>query len=283
MTERLLSVRGLRTHLGEYRDPVRAVDGVSFEIHSGEIYALLGESGCGKSMTALSLLRLLPASGRIVGGEVVFQGRDLLRLPEVELRGVRGAGIAMVFQEPMTSLNPVMTVGDQIAEALETHAQAGGGDRRGRVIELLEAVRIPDAERRMEEYPHQLSGGMKQRIVIAIALAGNPDLLIADEPTTALDVTIQAQVLDLLRTLQREPRPRCGRRDRRPCRRHVCRSDRRAGCTRGFLRGAAPSLQPQAFRFPSGHGQASRRSPGDPGARAFAARRVRGMSVRAAM
>jgi peptide/nickel transport system ATP-binding protein len=204
MTDTLLSVRGLRTHLGEFRDPVRAVDGVSFDIRAGEIFALLGESGCGKSMTALSLLRLLPSSGRIVGGEVVFQGRDLLRLPEASMRDVRGGGIAMVFQEPMTSLNPVMTVGDQIAEALEHHAQPRGTDRRRRVADLLEAVRMPDAHRRIHEYPHQLSGGMKQRVVIAIALAGNPALLVADEPTTALDVTIQAQVLDLLRTLQRE-------------------------------------------------------------------------------
>jgi peptide/nickel transport system ATP-binding protein len=157
-------------------------------------------------MTALSLMRLLPASGRIVGGEVVFKGRDLLRLPETSMRQVRGGGISMVFQEPMTSLNPVMTVGEQIAEALDRHARPGAGDRRRRVRELLEAVRIPDAERRIEEYPHQLSGGMKQRVVIAIALAGEPDLLVADEPTTALDVTIQAQVLDLLRTLQRERR-----------------------------------------------------------------------------
>jgi peptide/nickel transport system ATP-binding protein len=206
MTDSLLSVRGLRTHLGDYRDPVRAVDGVSFDIQAGEIFALLGESGCGKSMTALSLLRLLPASGRIVAGEIVFQGRDLLRLPEASMREVRGAGIAMVFQEPMTSLNPVMTVGDQVGEALDRHNRTSAADRRRRVRELLEAVRIPDADRRIEDYPHQLSGGMKQRVVIAIALAGDPALLVADEPTTALDVTIQAQVLDLLRTLQHERR-----------------------------------------------------------------------------
>jgi peptide/nickel transport system ATP-binding protein len=206
MTDALLSVRDLRTHLGDERDPVRAVDGVSFDILPGETFALLGESGCGKSMTALSLLRLLPGSGRVVGGEVLFQGRDLLRVPEAAMRGVRGGGIGMVFQEPMTSLNPVMTVGDQIAEAVTRHGQApaDSGDIRRRVKELLDAVRIPDPERRLGEYPHQLSGGMKQRVVIAIALAGDPALLVADEPTTALDVTIQAQVLDLLRTLQRE-------------------------------------------------------------------------------
>jgi len=216
MNDPLLSVRGLRTHLGDYRDPVRAVDGVSFDIRAGECFALLGESGCGKSMTALSLMRLLPSSGRIVGGEVEFQGRDLLRLPEAAMREVRGGGLSMIFQEPMTSLNPVMTIGDQIAEALAYHPQVGAargadasparGSTRERVRELLDAVRIPDAGRRLSEYPHQLSGGMKQRVVIAIALAGNPSLLIADEPTTALDVTIQAQVLDLLRALQRERR-----------------------------------------------------------------------------
>ncbi len=204
MTDTVLSVRGLRTHLGTFRDPVRAVDGVSFDIRAGESFALLGESGCGKSMTALSLLRLLPRSGRIVGGEVLFRGRDLLRLPEASMREVRGGGISMVFQEPMTSLNPVMTVGDQVAEALASHTKTGGDNRRQRVAELLEAVRIPDPERRIDEYPHQLSGGMKQRVVIAMALAGDPALLVADEPTTALDVTIQAQVLDLLRTLQLE-------------------------------------------------------------------------------
>jgi len=206
MTDALLSVRNLRTHLGDERDPVRAVDGVSFDILPGETFALLGESGCGKSMTALSLMRLLPGSGRIVGGEVLFQGRDLLRMPEAVMREVRGGGIGMVFQEPMTSLNPVMTIGDQIAEAVARHGErhSDGGGIRGRVLELLDAVRIPDPARRLGEYPHQLSGGLKQRVVIAIALAGDPALLVADEPTTALDVTIQAQVLDLLRTLQRE-------------------------------------------------------------------------------
>jgi len=204
MTQALLSVLDLATHLGDRQDPVRAVDGVSFDIQAGETFALLGESGCGKSMTALSLLRLLPSSGRIVAGQVLFQGRDVLRLPEASMREVRGGGIAMVFQEPMTSLNPVMSIGEQIAEAVNRHADASDVGSRERVMELLDAVRIPDPGRRLQEYPHQLSGGMKQRVVIAIALAGNPALLVADEPTTALDVTIQAQVLDLLSTLQRE-------------------------------------------------------------------------------
>ena len=204
MTDALLSVRDLRAHLGGQEQPVRAVDGVSFDIQAGKTFALLGESGCGKSMTALSLLRLLPSGGRIVGGQVLFQGRDLLRLPEAAMREVRGGGLAMVFQEPMTSLNPVMSVGDQIAEALVRHTESPGVGVRQRVEELLDAVRIPDAGQRLHEYPHQLSGGMKQRVMIAIALAGDPVLLIADEPTTALDVTIQAQVLDLLRTLQQE-------------------------------------------------------------------------------
>lgn len=204
MTQTLLSVRGLTTHLGDAADPVRAVDDVSFDILAGETFALVGESGCGKSMTALSLLRLLPSSGRIAGGEVLFAGRDLLRLPESAMRDVRGGGIAMVFQEPMTSLNPVMSIGEQIAEAVARHATATSMNVADRVSELLDAVQISDPERRRHEYPHQLSGGMKQRVVIAIALAGNPALLVADEPTTALDVTIQAQVLALLRDLKRD-------------------------------------------------------------------------------
>ncbi len=173
------------------------VEGVSFDIAAGETFALLGESGCGKSMTALALMRLLPAAARIAGGEVAFGGTSLTALPESEMRRLRGGGMAMIFQEPGTSLNPVMTVGRQIAEALELH-----GGKTG-VVELLDGVGIPDAARRATEYPFQLSGGMKQRAMIAMALAGDPELLIADEPTTALDVTIQAQVLDLLRELQR--------------------------------------------------------------------------------
>ncbi|HKC54763.1 MAG TPA: ABC transporter ATP-binding protein [Vicinamibacterales bacterium] len=179
-----------------------AVDDVSFQVAAGETLGLVGESGSGKSVTAFSILRLLQPPGRITGGRVIFQGRDLLALPEREMREVRGAGISLIFQEPMTALNPVMRVGDQIAEALLVHGRATRAEARARAVELLEAVRIPDAARRVRDYPHQLSGGMRQRVMIAIALACRPPLVIADEPTTALDVTIQAQVLDLLRELK---------------------------------------------------------------------------------
>jgi peptide/nickel transport system ATP-binding protein len=186
------------------RSLLAAVDSIDFELRAGETLALLGESGCGKSATALSLLRLLPAAGRILGGEIEFEGSDLLQLPEAEMRAVRGGGMAMIFQEPATSLNPVLTVGRQIGEVLERHLNLSGPACRERCLELLTAVGIADATRRLDEYPFQLSGGMKQRVMIATALAGNPRLLIADEPTTALDVTIQAQILDLLRRLQAE-------------------------------------------------------------------------------
>jgi peptide/nickel transport system ATP-binding protein len=200
----LLRVRGLRVHIGAGDGAVRAVDGVDFDILPGETFALLGESGCGKSMTGLSLMRLLPPGACVLGGEVVLDGTDLLTLPEERMRRERGGRIGMIFQEPMTSLNPVMTVGDQIAEAVRLHDPEHRRDPRPRVVALLRSVGIPDPERRHGEYPHQLSGGMKQRVMIAIALAGRPKLLIADEPTTALDVTIQAQVLRLLKDLQRE-------------------------------------------------------------------------------
>src|SRR5262245_10747869 len=169
---------------------------------AGETLGLVGESGSGKSVTAFSILRLLQPPGQITGGRVIFEGRDLLALPESEMRRVRGAGISLIFQEPMTALNPVMRVGDQIAEALVVHDAATRVEARRRAIELLDAVRIPDAAQRAREYPHQLSGGMRQRVMIAIALACHPPLIIADEPTTALDVTIQAQVLDLIRELK---------------------------------------------------------------------------------
>jgi len=200
----LLQAHGLQVQLGEGDGAVRAVDGVDLAIRRGETFALLGESGCGKSMTALALMRLLPPVGRISDGEVLLDGVALLDLPESRMRRERGGRIGMIFQEPMTSLNPVMRVGEQIAESVRLHDPGVQGRIRERVVELLEQVGIPDAERRAGEYPHQLSGGMKQRVMIAIALAGRPQLLIADEPTTALDVTIQAQVLRLLKKLQQD-------------------------------------------------------------------------------
>ncbi|MBI3937583.1 MAG: dipeptide ABC transporter ATP-binding protein [Betaproteobacteria bacterium] len=204
MSAPLISISELRTWLASGEGVVRAVDGLSLALERGETFALLGESGCGKSMTALSVMRLLPDAGRIVTGEVRIDGLDLLALPEAEMRGIRGRRVAMIFQEPMLSLNPVLTVGEQVGEALRRHTTLRGAAVAGRVRELLDAVGIPDAARRVREYPFHLSGGMKQRVMIAMALACNPELLVADEPTTALDVTIQAQVLDLLRELQRQ-------------------------------------------------------------------------------
>jgi peptide/nickel transport system ATP-binding protein len=201
-TDTLLRVEKLTTWLGSEDHPVRAVDGVDLEIRRGETFALLGESGCGKSMTALSIMRLLPPSGRIVEGNVWLGSTNLLDLSEMAMRSERGGRIGMIFQEPMTSLNPVLTIGAQIAEAVRLHDADSKESVERKVVDLLRAVGIPDPERRAREYPHQLSGGMKQRVVIAIALAGRPELLIADEPTTALDVTIQAQVLNLLKELQ---------------------------------------------------------------------------------
>ena len=195
----LLDVQHLSVTFG---GPSPAVDDVSFQMAAGETLGLVGESGSGKSVTAFSILRLLQPPGRITGGSVIFQGRDLLTLPESEMREVRGAGISLIFQEPMTALNPVMRVGDQIGEALLVHGKATRAEARSRAVELLDAVKIPDAARRVRDYPHQLSGGMRQRVMIAIALACRPPLVIADEPTTALDVTIQAQVLELLRELK---------------------------------------------------------------------------------
>ncbi|MCW5575238.1 MAG: ABC transporter ATP-binding protein [Burkholderiales bacterium] len=203
MSAPLLRVAGLTTRIHGGGAPVRAVDGVSFDIAAGETFALVGESGCGKSMTALSIMRLLPDAGEIAGGCVELQGENLLALPESRMRDLRGHRVAMIFQEPGLSLNPVMTAGDQIAESVRRHTPLRGAAVTARVLELLDAVRMPDARRRASEYPFQMSGGMKQRVMIAIALACDPALLIADEPTTALDVTVQAQVLELLRELQR--------------------------------------------------------------------------------
>ncbi|MGH7255888.1 MAG: ABC transporter ATP-binding protein, partial [Nitrospirales bacterium] len=200
----LLEVTRLSTSFFTEKGEVRAVEDVSFSIESGQTLALVGESGCGKTVTALSILRLISPPGRIVGGQILFRGRDLVTRSEGELRQIRGREIGMVFQEPMTSLNPVFTIGDQIGEVLRVHEALSAERCRDRVLGLLEKVGIPSPERRIDQYPHELSGGMKQRVMIAMALACKPDLLIADEPTTALDVTIQAQILELLKTLQAE-------------------------------------------------------------------------------
>jgi oligopeptide/dipeptide ABC transporter ATP-binding protein len=204
MNEPLLSVRNLTTVFDVPGRPVVAVNDVSFDIHKGETLGLVGESGSGKSVTAFSIVRLLQPPGRIDNGRILFQGRDLVSLPESDIREVRGAGIGLIFQEPMAALNPVMRVGSQIAEGLRVHGLAGREEARQRAIELLRAVRITDPERRVDDYPHQLSGGMRQRVMIAVALACGPPLVIADEPTTALDVTVQAQILELLRDMKRQ-------------------------------------------------------------------------------
>ncbi len=198
----LLEVKSLRTSFFTDAGEVRAVDGVSFSVEPGKLMGLVGESGSGKTASVLSIMRLLPESARIIGGEVIFEDQDLLKLSEPEMRHVRGARIAMIFQEPMTSLNPVFTIGSQIGEAVRLHQHTNRAETRNRTIEALRMVGIADPERRIDDYPHQLSGGMRQRVMIAMALSCNPRLLIADEPTTALDVTIQAQILDLIRELQ---------------------------------------------------------------------------------
>lgn len=204
MSKPLIEINNLTTSFGNGTGQVNVVDDVSFKIEKGETFVLLGESGSGKSLTALSIMRLLPAAAKINAGQIILNGQDLFKLPESKMRDVRGASIGMIFQEPQTSLNPVLTAGQQISETLLRHKRLSKQEGLKRSIELLDAVGIPEPDRRINEYPHQFSGGMKQRIMIAIALAGEPDLLIADEPTTALDVTIQAQVLDLLRQLQKD-------------------------------------------------------------------------------
>jgi oligopeptide transport system ATP-binding protein len=201
----LLQVRNLKTQFFTEDGVVRAVDGVSYDVQEGETLGLVGESGCGKSVSALSILRLIPfPPGKVTEGEIVFEGDDLLKMDEDEIRHIRGNRIAMVFQEPMTSLNPVLTIGRQLTEALELHLKMDQNGAKKRAAELLEMVGIPEAARRLNDYPHQYSGGMRQRVMIAMALSCNPRLLLADEPTTALDVTIQAQVLEIMARLSRE-------------------------------------------------------------------------------
>ncbi len=201
----LLSVHNLKTYFYTDEGVVRAVDGLTYELHEGETLGIVGESGCGKSVHALSVMRLIPTPpGKVVEGEILFSGTNLLRLPEEEMRKIRGNRIAMIFQEPMTSLNPVLTIGEQIAEAVMLHQGLAKKEAYDRAVEMLEKVKIPLARERVRDYPHQFSGGMRQRVMIAMALSCNPSILMADEPTTALDVTIQAQILDLMRDLQQE-------------------------------------------------------------------------------
>ena len=202
---KLLEVKNLRTYFYTEEGVVRAVDGVSWDLSEGETLGLVGESGCGKSVTAMSILRLIPnPPGRIVDGEIFFEGQDLLKIGDAEMRSIRGNRIAMVFQEPMTSLNPVLTIGQQIKEAITLHLGLQDEEANARAVELLEMVGIPEAAGRLNDYPHQFSGGMRQRVMIAMALSCNPKLLIADEPTTALDVTIQAQILEIMARLSSE-------------------------------------------------------------------------------
>jgi len=198
MSSLLLQIKDLRTYFYTGQTTTRAVDGISYDVREGETVALVGESGCGKTVSSLSLMRLVSYPGRIIGGQILFDGKDLLQLSEEEMRHVRGRQMAMVFQEPMTSLNPVLNIGEQIAEPLRVHLKMERKEAYQRVTELLHSVGIPDAGRRYHDYPHQFSGGMRQRVMIAMALSCSPKILIADEPTTALDVTIQAQLLDLM-------------------------------------------------------------------------------------
>ncbi|PYP85671.1 MAG: peptide ABC transporter ATP-binding protein [Blastocatellia bacterium AA13] len=204
MSDNILEIRNLSTNFQTAAGVLKAVDDVSFNIQRGATLALVGESGCGKSITGLSIMRLVQPPGRVVSGEIIFEDRDLLSLSREEMRKLRGSEIAMIFQDPMTSLNPVFTVGDQIAEAVKLHEHVSRKQARARAIEMMERVMIPNAAQRSRDYPHQMSGGMRQRIMIAMALACGPRLLIADEPTTALDVTIQAEIIDLLRKLKEE-------------------------------------------------------------------------------
>ncbi len=203
--ENILSIKNLRTYFYTDDGISKAVDGVTFKLKRGETLGIVGESGCGKSVTALSILRLLPqGTGIIEGGEILFDGKDIVKLSEKEIREIRGNRISMIFQEPMTSLNPAYTCGNQITEVLKTHKKLTGSEAKAKAIEILKSTGIPSPGKRFNEYPHQLSGGLRQRVMIAIALACEPEILIADEPTTALDVTVQAQILELIKSLQKK-------------------------------------------------------------------------------
>lgn len=203
--DKILEVKNLRTSFFTEEGEVRAVDNVSFNVYKGKTLGIVGESGCGKSVTSLSIMRLIPnPPGKVVGGEILYNGKDLLKLDMSAMRKIRGNEISMIFQEPMTSLNPVFTIGNQICEAIALHQKLSRSDTRNKAIEMLKLVGIPSPEKRIDDYPHQLSGGMRQRVMIAMALSCNPHVLIADEPTTALDVTIQAQILELLKDLQQK-------------------------------------------------------------------------------
>ncbi len=202
----LLQIQGLKTHFFTEDGTVKAVDGVTFEIGHGQTLGVVGESGCGKSITSLSVMRLIERPGKIVAGQILLNGEDLLARSDEEIRDIRGDQVSMIFQEPMTSLNPVFTCGEQISESVQQHTAASAREGFDRAVEMLSLVGIPDAKRRAREYPHQLSGGMRQRVMIAMALSTDPDLLIADEPTTALDVTIQAQILEVMRDLRQKNR-----------------------------------------------------------------------------
>ncbi|MDD5712413.1 MAG: ABC transporter ATP-binding protein, partial [Smithellaceae bacterium] len=204
MKSPLLKIKNLKTHFSTTEGVVKAVDGVDLSLNVGRTLGVVGESGCGKTVLALSVMRLIPPPGQILSGEIVFSGSDLLKLEEEQMQAVRGRDIAMIFQEPMTALNPVFRVGDQIAETIRLHQGKTPTETRRQVIELLRQVGIPAPEKRLTDYPHQLSGGMRQRVMIAMALSCHPQLMIADEPTTALDVTIQAQILELIKRLQAE-------------------------------------------------------------------------------
>ena len=288
----MLKIQNLKVALDADAGLVKAIDGLSLSIKRGETFALVGESGCGKSMTALALMRLLPESGRVTQGEFDLEGQDVFALPESKMRAVRGGKVGMIFQEPGTSLNPVMRVGDQIVEAIETHTALRGAAARAKAIDWLGQVGIPEPERRIDEYPFRLSGGQKQRVMIALTLACEPDFLVADEPTTALDVTIQAQILDLLQVAAEETRhgpaahharPRGGVGHGAPRGADVRRPDRGSGQRGRVLRCTETPLRAVAAARTARHGQARRTAGGDCRHRARALAGIQGLPFRAAL